>query len=172
MLTLKRLANVITLMLIFGDQSPRYCLQALDICLLPNLRVLILRVPLVDPVLAFLRRNAPLIRILRLQFLVPCKDSLVIGPFPQLLAYSGSASYLPYVISGSPLRIVVLDLADTTDVDSALEALSRSTTHIETIQLVAKTWDPRVFQLLTTHSPGVRILKYGNDVGEMDQEQV
>ena len=171
MSTLQRLSNITELILRFGYSTPWCCLRALEQCNLPNLRVLELSSAPTDSILTFLQGVWSL-RILRLRFF-EFLDSRrpPIGPFPNLVEYDGCGTYLPDAVIGSPLRSVIFSIDRDTHIDSAIEALSLSTTHILNIDFVSDNWDPRVFQLLAVHVPEVTTLQCGNSaIGQHEEE--
>jgi hypothetical protein len=95
----------------------------------------------------------------------------VLGPFPNLAEYAGSGAYLPDVVSGSSLRSATFNIDETIDIDSVIESLSRSATNVNFVDILASGWNPRAFQLLAAHAPGVTTLGYTNrsilDLGDV-----
>lgn len=86
----------------------------------------------------------------------------MLGPFPNLVEYAGSGAYLPDVVSGSSLRSATFNIDETIDISSVIESLSRSAANVNFVDILASGWNPRAFELLAVHVPGVTTLQYSN----------
>ena len=93
------------------------------------------------------------------------------GPFPHLLEYTGSGTYLSNIVPGSSLESVHFRIYGNTDIDSAIKSLSGSTTHIDYINIISDHLDPQVFELLAVHAHNVTTLRYGS-LHEDDDDKV
>lgn len=92
------------------------------------------------------------------------------GPFPHLVEYTGSGTYLSNLVPGSRLESVLFRIYDNTDVDSAIKSLSGSA-HIDRVNIISDHLDPRVFQLLAVHACYISTLRY-ESMDEDDDDKV
>lgn len=81
------------------------------------------------------------------------------GDFPKLISYHGDVHILPFVLSGSKLRVIYISVSADDDIEVVFETLHTVRESLRCFSMFMEFWDVQCIDIISKHIPDLQVLR-------------